>query len=525
MKFIKSFKKFFNQKKELDTLRNQCAFLTNLIETMPGHVYWKDVNGIILGCNEEQARSAGLTVEEYIGKTDYQMPWKDQADTLRKIDLTVINTQTPIEIDEPSLLSSGKMAIFHSKKVPLHDTHGKIIGVLGVSFDVTEHRTCANKANQDKFNAEQTLKELVANVPAHIFWYNLDGVLLGCNDTQAKAFGYTNAQEMIGSSIYDQRTQKAEDLKIVAEVNQKILATGQPYTAEEPFKYADGTEAVFLSKKVPLRDETGNVNGILGIAIDITDRKKAERLALENEANKAQLIIQEERAHFARLDSMGALAVGIAHELNQPLSAINTFSGGVKRRLEALPANVIDESVIKALDSIIAQAKRAGEIIHELKDFLRKDSTEKQSFSINHVIKNVLILLKHKLNEQKIEVNLKLDSALPNITINKVQLEQVIFNLINNAMDAINTQHKANRVITIRTRSDDEHIRISVADNGIGILPEAMKKLFTPFNTTKAQGMGVGLTLCLNIVEKHLGKIDVVSRLGKGSIFHVILPR
>ena len=249
---------------------------------------------------------------------------------------------------------------------------------------------------------------------------------------------------------------------------------------------------------------------------EILSREQAEE-----QLKKSQI----EMAHFARVNAMGEVASGIAHELNQPLTAISNFMSGCKRRLLSLTDQKIPQDILDAIENAAVQAQRAGNIIHNLKDFLRKGELSKQKFNLNSAIQDVIIFSKKSVFENKITIKLKLEKNLPQINADKIHIEQVILNIVNNAIDAINESKRPIKEIIIRTKLyKSKWVRISICDSGMGITKDLIHTIFNPFMTTKPEGMGIGLSLCHNIIDKHQGTISVVSRRGKGAIFHITLP-
>jgi PAS domain S-box-containing protein len=277
----------------------------------------------------------------------------------------------------------------------------------------------------------------------------------------------------------------------------------------------DGKVIWVNGQTVPEYDERGGVAGYVGILADITKQREAEEQIKQN---------QIEIAHFSRLNSMGEVASGIAHELNQPLTAIMNYASGIKRRLSEYQ-DKLPKGVLEAIDRTIAQASRAGEVIHHLKDFLRKGALSKSKTDINAAVSDVLTFINRPIDNANINIKLKLDKKLPIVYAGKIHIEQVIINMINNGIDAIEEAKCEKRNITISTGVvDTDYIRISIEDTGPGIADELIDNIFNPFVTTKEEGMGIGLSLCYNIVDKHGGKITVSSQMGKGTIFHIMLP-
>lgn len=230
---------------------------------------------------------------------------------------------------------------------------------------------------------------------------------------------------------------------------------------------------------------------------------------------------EEKLAHVARLNTMGEMASGIAHELNQPLSAIVSYNQACLRMLEDEHPDL--DLVEQAMRSTAQQATRAGDILQRLRAFVSKQPVRWEPISLNQIVHNTLMLADHALRENGIETLIKLQDTLPPVMGDAIQIEQVTLNLLTNAMDAL--KHKPQpRQIRLETSCTDELACLRVVDNGPGI-PEAMvHKLFTPFSTTKPHGMGLGLTICQSIIESHQGHISGRSLPDGGSSFRITLP-
>jgi len=249
-------------------------------------------------------------------------------------------------------------------------------------------------------------------------------------------------------------------------------------------------------------------------ARDIT----AQRLA-EDELQRRQ----DELVHVARLSTMGEMSTGIAHELNQPLSAITNFANGCVRRLKSDVGS--KEDLVKALEQISAQSKRAAEIIKRLRALVTKQQAIRKHINLNEIVKEVLELVAHDIRKDKISLDKKLlDTALW-VDVDAVQIEQVLINLIRNAIDAMHLRSSSERRLLIETRLlEGGRAQIRIKDDGAGIPEDQLIKLFDAFYTTKEHGMGMGLAITKTIVEEHSGKIYANSKLGKGSTFYVELP-
>lgn len=231
---------------------------------------------------------------------------------------------------------------------------------------------------------------------------------------------------------------------------------------------------------------------------------------------------QAQLAHVSRLKTVGEMASGIAHELNQPLTAMVHYIGGCVERLKQ---ENVSPQIIEVMLRVNALAEHAGDIIHRLKNFLRKGELRKEPMDMNALIREVLKLSELELLEAKVEVILHFLDKLPKVNVDKIHIEQILLNLVQNAIDAMRSVEEKARKLTFETLVDGENvIKVLVSDTGPGISDDLVDKIFDPFFTTKESGMGIGLSISSSIIETHGGKLTVESNFGFGSRFILTLP-
>lgn len=248
-----------------------------------------------------------------------------------------------------------------------------------------------------------------------------------------------------------------------------------------------------------------------GMVEDISARVEAEQRVQE---------LQDELIHVARLSAMGELASALAHELNQPLTAITNYSNAAKRLLERGKADGATDLVLKAGD----QALRAGEIIRRLRQFIERGETERNWQNLVSTTREAAQLGLFGTRSLGIEFELRHDDDLPDIMIDRIQIQQVVQNLVRNAADEL-ASSKGKRCIWVSLANvSPDRVEITVEDTGPGLSDDVKEKLFQPFVTTKPSGMGVGLSVCRNIIESHGGWIRGEDRAGGGAVFRVNLP-
>jgi C4-dicarboxylate-specific signal transduction histidine kinase len=252
----------------------------------------------------------------------------------------------------------------------------------------------------------------------------------------------------------------------------------------------------------------------LTVLTDVTEQKRVATLQREHQAALH---------HTARLVNLAEAGTTLAHELNQPLSAIVGYNAACLRLLESGHAPAELES---ALEKCRVQAVRAGDILHRIRDLTRKRSVTLTPCDFNAMLREVINWVQDDLDRHGVRLDLALSRPLPTVQADRILVEQVMLNLVNNAIDAMHAVAPAQRRLAIETSVDEQGtVQVTVADRGAGIAPENESRLFTPFFTTKERGLGLGLSICRSVVEMHGGRLWHDARDGGGTAFHFTLPR
>lgn len=251
----------------------------------------------------------------------------------------------------------------------------------------------------------------------------------------------------------------------------------------------------------------------VGIIHDLTEREASARRNRE---------LQDELLHVSRLSAMGQMSAALAHELNQPLTAILNYLTAARRTLSASD----DPQTVRAagfVDKAAQQTTRAGQIIRQLREFVEKRETVRQMHDLNGLVEDSIALAFVGTSDAGITVKKQLDRAIPPVLMDKIQMGQVFLNLLRNSIEAM--QAVARRELILKTtRADNDFVEFTLSDTGPGLPPEILSRLFQPFVTTKEKGMGIGLSICQTIVEAHGGRIWTSTRAEPGATFHVALP-
>jgi two-component system, LuxR family, sensor kinase FixL len=378
---------------------------------------------------------------------------------------------------------------------------------VGIIHDLSAIRQEA----AEREDANRLLAQIVQSSDDAIISKTLDGFITSWNASAERIFGYS-AAEAFGKhiSLLFPPDRIAEENEIMTQ-----LRSGQNITHYETVRlHKDGREIMVSLSVAPIHDGSGAMIGASKVAREITERKRAEGHALA---------LQDELAHVGRLSAMGQMSAAIAHELNQPLAAITNYVKAAQRLLEDdSPAPQKLRNAREATEKAAGQALRAGTIIRYLRDYVEKRESARSLENLNDVIHEAvtLAMMGHKHNN--VRLTLALDPTIPPAALDKVQMQQVLLNLVRNAIEAMaNTERPE---LTISSAADAAGVIIKVRDTGPGFSAEIAGRLFQPFVTTKVDGMGIGLKICQSIVEAHGGTIEATNG-DPGAVFVIRLPR
>jgi C4-dicarboxylate-specific signal transduction histidine kinase len=277
---------------------------------------------------------------------------------------------------------------------------------------------------------------------------------------------------------------------------------------------SDGTYRWHLDRAVAVRDPEGNILRFVGTSTDVHDFRQVQE-ELRN--------TQAELAHITRVMTMGELTASIAHEVNQPLGAIVTSAAACERWLAASPPQM--EKARRALDRIVNDGRKAGEVIKRIRALMKRQAPRKDWLQINEAILEVIAIAQYQVGRNDILLETQLGEGLPPVRGDRVQLQQVLLNLIVNAIEAMSEVDRRRRELTIVSATDGpDAVRVEVRDTGTGLDPERAAQLFEPFYTTKAEGLGIGLSISRSIVDAHGGQLTAGANAPNGAVFCIWLP-
>ena len=318
----------------------------------------------------------------------------------------------------------------------------------------------------------------------------------------------------ISRDDYYERWVHPADKARVIEAFRHLDSLGAPLDIEYQIVLQDGRMRHLHHIAQAVQDANGRVVKHVGTIHDITDRRHAE-----DEARQ----LQERLTHFSRLSTMGEMAAGLAHEINQPLSAIATYAQACQRFLKQPEPDL--EEVVSALEQINTQALRAGEVIRRLRNFVKNREVKREAVDCSRLLDDLRTLAETDARLHNIRLRIDAEDGLPTVYADPIQLQQVVLNLVRNAIDAMADAPEQHREVVLMTRrSADSEVEVTVADHGSGLAPEATEHLFNPFFTTKAGGTGLGLAISKSIVRAHGGRLWHTPNADSGARFHFTLP-
>ena len=386
---------------------------------------------------------------------------------------------------------------------PLETEEGLLIS--GTIRDITDRKQAEEKIR----HSEAELRQLVDVIPQQVFVFDADWSPLFANRRELEYTGLT-VQE-IRSKDEVARIFHPEDLKKLEAVRERALSDGAPIEIEARIRGKDGQYRWFLIRDNPLRDEQGRVLRWYGTRTDIEDRKRAEQ---DRERLRTDL------AHMNRMSIMGELSASLSHELKQPIAAAITSANAALRWLQRDQPNV--ERACETTARIIKDGTRATDIIDRLRSLYKKSPPKRELFEMNEMVRELVGLLRGEASLHAVSMRTDLAADLPKITADRVQIQQVLMNLMLNGIEAMK---ETGGVLTVKTQlAQDGRLLISVSDTGVGLPADQADQIFNAFFTTKPQGSGMGLAISRSIAEAHGGRLWATANDGRGASFHLTLP-
>jgi len=482
--------------RDISSARRNEARFTELFETLQEGIYIATTEDVILEVNPALVKMLGYdSKEELLSKrvSEFVADEEQRAALIRDI-----NRQPSPEGRELTLRrKDGQLLYCLNTATAVRDTSGKVIRYQGALVDITERRNIEKRLHKQQEFAHR----LVESFPDLIFVIDLERRYTFVSPKVKDALGYDSAEAL--KLTFGDWTHPDDRRTLTAAFDDVVAGRKTFSSVEVQVRHKEGNWRRLRCHFSPLCDEKGKIEGVVISARDVTEVKRLE-----------EQLIQAEK-----LAAMGQMLAGVAHELNNPLTAILGVSELLRDR------QGVDENTKRQLEMAHRQARRAARIVQNLLEFSRPASPQKKVLDLNSIVDRTIQLHEHSLKRNNIEVEFQPQPGLPPIVGDANQLIQVVLNLVSNAEQAIREVRPSGR-IQVHVGKRGQLVFVNVKDDGVGIRPEALPKLFDPFFTTKRPGggTGLGLSICMSIVREHGGDIEAESVAGGGALFSVTLP-
>ena len=473
-------------------------------------IYMLDPEGRVMIWNKGAERLKGWTETEIVGRSGAIFyPAEAIAAGKPAADLARARRERRFEEEDWRIRKDGSEFLASISFTALFDEAGALRGFAKFVFDVTDQRA----AEQALRSSEEHLRSILSTVPDAMIVIDEQGAILSFSTAAERLFGYSE-EEMRGANVSrlmpspDRERHDTYIKRYLATGERRIIGIGRVVFAER----RDGTT-------FPMELSIGEAFGkgqrlFTGFIRDLTERRQTEERLEE---------IQSELIHVSRISAMGTMASTLAHELNQPITAVANYVEAV-RDLLAEP-DMDDMTMIReALDDAAKESMRAGHIVRRLRDFVARGESDKTVEKLPALINEAAVLGLIGAQAKGVRPHFDLDPDATPVLADRVQVQQVLINLIRNAIEAMMSSRR--KQLTVTSRNDErDMVRITVSDTGPGVDPQIAEQLFTAFISTKVEGMGLGLSICRTIVEANGGRIWMEAREGGGTHFHFTLPR
>jgi PAS domain S-box-containing protein len=403
--------------------------------------------------------------------------------------------------------ADGEYRWHHARGEPLRDREGRIVQWYGLSVDIDEAKNAEDRLRR----SEAYLAEAQRLTHTGYAVYN-EREIPFWSEEAAHIFGFDPLDEIPSREAVWRRIHP-DDLDRVNKNIEDAVREKRSFANEFRVMLPDGTIKHVEATNNPVFSASGELLEIVATGVDVTERKRAEEAYRE---------AQMELAHANRVATLGQLTSSIAHEVSQPIAAAVTYASAARRFLSAEPPNL--REVDEALCLIVKEGNRAGEVVGRIRALIKKAPARKDAVEINDAILEVIALTRAEAANSNVSVRTQLTEGLPRIQGDRVQLQQVLLNLIINAIESMREVGEEERELLIGTRSEPEGVSVEVRDSGPGFTLAAVERVFEAFYTTKPSGLGLGLSICRSIIEAHDGRLWASPNVPRGAIFGFMAP-
>jgi two-component system, sensor histidine kinase and response regulator len=508
--------------------RDNSIASSNVLHHTPGYVYWKDSQNKYLGANLRYLDLIGLSDPDTIlSKTDIELNLPASLMALGQKDVQVLASGISEQFSDDITLPSGESLSFYGECTPLFDGAGQINGIITSAIPINVKKKqevmlssmlmdslYMNKIEQTEEDITAYLRGIVDSMPGCVYWKNAEHRYLGANKLCLAQLGLSSFEEIIGK--VDEELWGRDKADFLRENDKRVMELGESVIYEEP-TVINGQNFIFMAAKMPLKDKAGNVIGIIGTSVDITELKEMQK-ALEQEK------IRAESANIAKSEFLATMS----HELRTPLNAILGMSQILKNK-------VVDKALSECADIIYKSGTSLLSLINDILDFAKLDAGSLKlvmvHFDLRLLIEEVVNHFKHQAQSKGIEIIMDYNPLVPHLlTGDSKRVRQIIINLLGNAIKFTELGYVLISVECIKKTFTNVELQISIEDTGIGIEKSYIETVFEKFTQVDStysrqhEGTGLGLSITKQLIEMMNGTISVNSQLNKGSIFWCNIP-
>ncbi|MBR0931343.1 PAS domain S-box protein [Bradyrhizobium diazoefficiens] len=436
-----------------------------------------------------------------------------------EVEREAVRQKQPFQVDFRIARPDGAIRRIHSEGHPVMGSDGEVMEIIGTHVDVTEQiaaKDALHKAFDELKASEQRFRDY-AETASDWFWetgpdHRITRISEHADSSSAPPTG------VIGLPRWD----IPPDAELEPEKWEQHRAA---LDAHVPFrdliyrsKDRNGSPIYARTSGKPFHDANGNFLGYRGVSSDITAAIRVEQ------AEEALRKAQGELAHVTRVTTLGELTTSIAHEITQPLAAVISNADACIAWLDREPADL--KAARRSAEWIVEDANRASEVIRRIRALAKKTEIEVVALDINQVVREAVALVRRELATHGVSVRMELASDLPQVCGDRIQLQQVLINLVMNGIEAMQANVDRPRELAIRScrADDDDRLLLTVTDRGVGLGKDVKERIFSPFFTTKSGGLGMGLSICRSIIEAHAGRLSAFQNEGRGATFQIALP-
>ncbi|MBB4422515.1 PAS domain S-box-containing protein [Bradyrhizobium sp. CIR48] len=435
-----------------------------------------------------------------------------------EVEREAVRQKQPFQIDFRIVRPDGSIRRVHSEGHPVIGRDGEVMEIIGTHVDVTEQfaaKDALHKAFDELKTSEQRFRDY-AETASDWFWetgpdHRITRISEHAETSSAAPKG------LIGLTRWD----IPPDAEFEPEKWEQHRAALDAHVAFRDLIYrsrdGNGSPIYVRTSGKPFHDAAGNFLGYRGVSSDVTAAIRVEQ------AEEALRKAQGELAHVTRVTTLGELTTSIAHEITQPIAAVISNADACIAWLDRDPADL--KAARRSAEWIVEDANRASEVIRRIRALAKKTEIEMAPLDINQVVREAVALVRRELAIHAVSVRMELASDLPRICGDRIQLQQVLINLVVNGIEAMHANVDRPRELAIRSsRTDDDRLLLTVTDRGVGLGKDVKERIFNPFFTTKSGGLGMGLSICRSIIEAHAGRLSAIQNEGSGATFQIALP-